>query len=86
MIQPSFAKKPVFRISKIHVGTQKIDGSKLESYRIMIALVQLDDKDRKSRFFEKTFLLADISLNIAFGMLFLILSNVKINFENRKLK
>lgn len=46
----------------------------------------MEDKDKRSCFFEKTFLLTDIGMDIAFGMLFLILSNVKINFTNRKLR
>lgn len=36
--------------------------------------------------FKKTFLLADISIDITFGMLFLTLSNAKINSNNQELK
>lgn len=42
----------------------------------------MDDKDEKSCFFEETFLLADIGMDIIFGMSFLILGNIEINFNN----
>lgn len=39
-------------------------------------LFSVDDKDRKSWFFEKTFLLANISIDVTFGILFLTNSNL----------
>ena len=38
------------------------------------------DKDDRERFFEKSFLLADVNLDVVFGMLFLIMSNADIDF------
>lgn len=49
---------------------------------MVIASFQINDKDRKSCFFEETLLLADININIAFRMLFLILSNVEVSFND----
>lgn len=46
----------------------------------------MDEKDWMFFFFEKTFLLADITMNIVFGMLFIILSNVKVNFNDWELR
>lgn len=86
VIQPSFAKDLGLRICKINVDAQKIDCSRLKTYEIVIVFFQVDDKDRKSRFFEETFLLIDIGMNIAFEIRFLTLSNVKINSNNKKLK
>lgn len=45
-------------------------------FGMVIASFLVDDKNRKSHFFEKTFLLADINMNIVFGISFLTLSNV----------
>lgn len=45
----------------------------------------MDDKAKRSRFFEKTSLLANISKDVILRMFFLILTNVKINFIDRKL-
>ena len=42
----------------------------------------MEDQEEKSRFFEETFLLVDISIYITLGILFLTLSNVKITFIN----
>lgn len=46
---------------------------------MIIASFQVDDKDGKSCFFQETFLLADVSMDVAFEILFFILSNVKVN-------
>ena len=43
-------------------------------------MFSIEGKVRRSHFFEKTFLLVDISMNITFGMSFFILSNVEIDF------
>lgn len=40
----------------------------------------MDSKDKKFWFFEKTFLLADMSMNVAFEMFFFILNNIEVNF------
>ena len=40
----------------------------------------MEDKEKRSCFFEKTFRLADISMNITLGMFFFTLSNIKIDF------
>lgn len=53
---------------------------------MIITLFQVDYKDGKSRFFEQTFPLADININVAFGMLFFTLGNVKANFNNQNLR
>lgn len=66
----------------INLSAQKIDGSRFETFRMVIALFQLDDKDGKSRYFGEIFLAANISINVAFGILFLILSIVEVNFNN----
>lgn len=79
-------KKLGLCICKTDVNAQKMNGSRLMTFGMVSVLFQIDDKDEKSRLFEKTFLRIDISINIAFGMLFLILSNVEINFKKRELK
>lgn len=82
VMQPNFARKINFYICKTNVSTQKIDGSRLMIYRMVIALFQLDNKDKKSHFFKKTFLLANISIDVALKMFFLILSNIEVNFND----
>lgn len=52
----------------------------------MIVLFQVDNKNGESRFFEETFLLANISIDITFRMPFFILNNVEVNFNNQELR
>lgn len=53
---------------------------------MVITSFLLDDKDKKFRFFEEIFLLANISIDIVFGIFFLILNNVQIDFNNQELR
>lgn len=85
-MQPSFIRKRDFGICKTNVGTQKIYVNRLSSYNIIIASFQMNRKYRKIRFFEKTFLLADIGIDITFEILFVILIIVKVNFNNQELR
>lgn len=53
---------------------------------MIIALFQVNDKDVKFCFFEKTLLLADISMDIAFEMLFSTLNNIKVKINTWELR
>lgn len=79
-------KKLVLRISKTNVAAQKTHSSRQENYVMIIASFQVDDKGGKSCLFEKTLFMADISMDIAFKMFFLTLSNVEINFNSQELR
>lgn len=69
-------------IQKTNINTQKIDDSKLNIFDIVITICLINDKNKKSRFFEKLFLLTDISIDITFGIFFFTLNNTQINFNN----
>lgn len=43
--------------------SQKINGNTLRTYRIVTALFQVDNKDKKSHYFEEPLLLPDISID-----------------------
>lgn len=62
----SFAKKLDYHICKIDVGAFKTDNSKKNNYKIVIVLFKVDNKSRKFYLFEETFVLADISIKVAF--------------------
>ena len=47
---------------------------------MLIPFFFIKDKERRSRFFEDTLLLADIRINIALEISFFILSNIEIDF------
>ncbi len=46
----------------------------------------MSDTDRKERFFEESFLLADVSPDIVLGMPFLTMSNADVDFQVRDLQ
>lgn len=73
---PSFTRKLGFFIWKTNVGWQKINGSRLKSFEMVIVFYLVNNKSKSFLSFEKTFLLADISINIAFQMLFPTLNNI----------
>ena len=47
---------------------------------MVVAAFLLTDKANRVRFFEKTFLMANVSLEVVFGILFLTLRSVDIDF------
>ena len=58
----------------------------MKTYEIVVSTFSMSDKDDKEKFFEKSFLLADIKPNIVLGMLLLTKSNVDIDFQARDLQ
>lgn len=84
-IQPSFARKLGLNIGEINVDIQRINGIKLEIFDMVIACFLVENKVGKSHFFEDTFLLGDISMNIACRMLLFIFNIVKMNFTDQEL-
>ena len=67
-----------FKVQKTDVNAQKIDEFLLKIYSIAIVAFQIFDKLGHSYFFQKTFLLAEISIKIFLGILFLTFSNIDI--------
>ena len=77
----AFTSQLDLKIRMTNVGAQKIDGTTLEIYKIVVSTFFASDKDRKMRFFEKNFLLADVNPNIIFEMLIFTKSNADIDFQ-----
>ena len=57
----------------------------METYKIIVSTFSMSDKDDRERFFEESFLLANIKPEIVLGMLFLIISNADVDFQARNL-
>ena len=72
-------------MQKTNVNAQKIDRSLLETYSMVIAPFQVLNKLGCFCFFQGTFLLANISMEIVLDMLFSTLSNADIQFIEKKL-
>ena len=84
-MSPAYAKKLGFKTWKTNVGAQKIDGSALETFGIVIADFQVDDKGGRPRFFQETFLVADSKFEVLLGMPFLKISNADVAFGEETL-
>ena len=80
IIHLSFAKQLGLLIRPIDVGVQKIDGTMLDTHRMVVAAFSVVDKANQVRFLKETFLVANVSLEVVFGMLFFTLSNANVNF------
>ena len=82
---PAYAKKLGFQTQRTDVGAQKIDGSSLDTFEMVIADFQVIDKLGRARFFQETFLLADTTMEVVSGMPFLTHSNADIQFAKKEL-
>ena len=84
-MHPNYAKKLGLPIRKTGVGAQKIDVSSLETFSMVIATLQVQDKLGRSCFFQETLLLDGTSMEVVLGTFFLIFSNVEVEFSGKKL-
>ena len=83
---PTFASQLGLRIRKTNVAVQKIDGTTLEIYGMVVSTFSLLDKDGQERFFEESFFLADVKPDTVLKMLFLTLSNTNVDFQAQNLE
>ena len=79
-MSPVYTKRLGLKTQKINVGAQKIDGSALGTFGMMIADFQVEDKGGRPRFFQETFLVADTKFEVVLGMSFLKISNASVAF------
>ena len=82
----SFAKQLGLLIRPINVEAQKIDSTMLDIHGIIVAAFSIMDKVNQVRFFEKTFLMVKASSEIVFGIPFLTLSSVDVDFLGWELR
>ena len=80
-ISPAYAKRLGLKTRKTNVGAQKIDGSALETFGMVIADFQVEDKSGRPRFFQETFLVADTKFEVILRLLFLKIINADIAFD-----
>ena len=79
-ISLAYAKRLGLKARKINVGAQKINGSTLKTFGMVIADFHVEDKGGRPRFFQETFLVADIKFEVILGMPFLKISNADVAF------
>ena len=84
-MSPVYASKLGLRVHHTDVEAQKIDGSILQTFGMVLANFQMEDKLGRTRFFQEIFLLANISAEVVLGILFLTFSNADVQFVEKKL-
>lgn len=76
----AFVVKLGLTILKTSIGVQKIDGLVLETYSMALAYFLLQNSLERVRFFEKTFLLVDINIEMILRIPFVSFDNADIKF------
>ena len=66
-------------------GAATIDGSRLTTHGMVLAKFSVDDKLERTRWFEETFLIANVSHDVVLGMPFLKLGNPDVHFAEGSL-
>ena len=79
-MNPDYTRKLGLKIQRTNIGAQKIDGPALETFGIVIADFQVEDKVSRPRFFQEIFLVTDTKFEVILGMLFLKISNADMSF------
>ena len=77
-IHLTFAKQLGLPIRPTDIGVQKIDGTTLDTYEIVVTAFSVEDMTNRVRFLEETFLLANVSPEVVLGMPFLTLSGADV--------
>ena len=85
-VHPAFTKELGLPIRPTDVGVQKIDGTTPKTYKMVVAAFSVEDKANRVRFFEETFLVANVSPEVVLEMLFLTLNGADIDFFGRELR
>ena len=75
---PAYAKQLGTQTRKTDVGAQKINRSSLDTFEMVVTGFQVEDKLGRTRFFYKSFLLAETSIRVVLEMPFLTLDNTYI--------
>ena len=84
-MSPAYVEKLCLKTWKTNVRAQKIDGSALEIFEMVIADFQVEDKGGRPRFFQEIFLVTETKFEVILGMPFLKLSNADVSFGEKTL-
>lgn len=69
-MEPSFASKSGLHICKTDICAQKNRWHQARINTMIITFFRVEDKNEKSHSFEKSFLLTNMSIDVAFGEFF----------------
>ena len=80
VIHPTFARELGLFIRSTDVEVQKIDGTTLDTFGMIVIAFSVTNQVNWVKFFKETFLVANVSPEVVFGMLFFTLSDTDIDF------
>ena len=84
-MHPAFAKRLGFMMRAINVDAQKNNGTTFETYEMVVEAFSVTDQANRIRFFEETFLVANVSPDMVLGMFFLTLNSADIDCPKKEL-
>ena len=84
-MSPAYASKLGLKVYSTNVILQKFDNSTFDTFEIVLAYFQIKNKLDKLWLFQEIFLIANTTLEVIFGILFLTLSNADVQFIEKKL-
>ena len=84
-MSPSYIEKLELMIWKTIIRIQKIDGSALETFEMMIADFELENKVGRLKFFQETFLIANTKFKMFLKIFFLKINNINMSFSKKTL-
>lgn len=85
VMTPAYVAKLGLKVRSTNMQAQKIDGSTLKTFGMVLVSFQVKEKLGRPRFFQEIFLVAKTSMTIIFDISFLIFSNADILFKEIKL-
>lgn len=85
-IHLSFVKELGFPIKSTEVGGQKINGTILDIYEIIVTVFSVIYKANQVRYFKMTFVMGNINPKVVFRIFFLTLSSANVDFSDWKLR
>ena len=86
VIHLTFAKQLDLSVQPTDIGVYKIDGTSLDTYKMVVVAFSMIDKANRVRFFEKTFLMAKVSPEVVFVIFFLTLNDANVDFLGWELR
>ena len=84
-VYPAFAKELGLPIRPTDIGAQKINGTTLKTYGMVVKTFSVENKANQIRFFEEIFLVTNVSPETVLGMSFLTLSGADVDSLGREL-
>ena len=85
-IHLTLGQKLKLPVRPTNVGAQKLDSTMLNTFGIVVTAFLVTDKANQVRFFEETFLVANVSPEVVLGILFFTLSGADVDFLGWELR